>query len=220
MRDFSIWNSHTFRKAVVREEMPEYNYLLDEKGDQISHDSPYHLEDIFDHVCMVIDAATSLSKRFNLNEKDHDTLMIAATWHDCGKIFARREKERLVCLYCGKPFNVKYNKDCSVCGHGQFEKRIVHGYENHERIGASRWLWGNISQREGIPEDISFKVKNMIFNHLKVMTAVIQDKQDYPFDLVSVLLSWADSDGRIKPKFDKEVSENFKIISRRLSQND
>ncbi len=58
----------------------------------------------------------------------------------------------------------------------------------------------------------------MIFNHLKAMTAVIQDKQDYPFDLISVLLSWADSEGRINPKFDKELSENFKIISRILSQ--
>ena len=157
MRDFSNWNSHTFRKAFVRNEMPEYNYLFDEKGKQISHDFPYHLEDIFDHVCIVIDAIVSLSKRFELNEKDHNTLMIAATWH--GKIFARREKERLIYLCCGKPFNVKYSKDCSACGHNDFEVRVVHGYEHHERIGASRWLLGNISQREDIPGDISFKVK-------------------------------------------------------------
>lgn len=217
MRDFSNWNSHVFRKAVVREEMPEYLYLFDSKGNQIPHDSPYHIEDIFDHVCMVIDAAASLSKRFNLNEQNHNELMIAATWHDCGKIFARREKERLVCLYCGKPFSVKHSLPCSYCHHNEFSKKIVHGYEHHERIGASNWLWGNISKREEIPADISLKVKNMIFHHLRVMTAVIQNKEDYPFDLVSVLLSWADSEGRIKPKFDLEVSENFKVIARRLS---
>lgn len=221
MIDYTILNGQTVKKLILAGELPEYKYLLDENGTQIPHDSPYHLETIFEHVCMVVDEASKLVRRLDgLSEEEKQTVMLASLWHDVGKIFARKPKVRLICDVCGRPHSQKHKGKCRTegCRGETFTTKTVMGYENHEFIGTFRWILGNIFERENIPDYMQKEIKDLIRNHLKVMTAVKSGK-DYPFTKLNLILSWADDKGRIYPAFDNESSGLFNQKYREVLAN-
>lgn len=152
MKDFSNLNGKIFKEAILNGEFPEYKYLIYPNGEEVPHDNPYHKESILDHVCRVVDEAAKLSRKFNISEEDHIVLMLAAMWHDVGKIFTRKEKNIYVCEMCGRPHAYGYYGKCKNenCNSHVFTHRTIMGYHGHEKIGVNNWIFRNIAIREGL----------------------------------------------------------------------
>ena len=220
MRDFKNWNGQAFKKAILKGEFPEYNYLILPDGTHVPHDSVWHTESIFDHVVRVVDEASKLSKRYKLNEEEHNILMVSSTFHDCGKIFTRKEKERLQCTKCGKVYPPSWVGPCKGCGCYKLEMRTFHGYHNHELVGVSDWLFGNIVKREQIPLNISTEAKDLIAHHLEVAKYIEYGDYNYPFTKLNLLLSWADEKGRDSAYFIPDYSETFNDLLKEIIQGE
>lgn len=213
MRNFTNINGLLFKEMIIDGEFPEYLYLFDEKKRPIGHNSPYHAETLFDHIWWVVDEAYILSRKYKLTEEEQIILMVAAMWHDVGKIFCRSPKTRLLCNNCGRPHSETYIGVCKTdnCASSKFTPKIVMGYSEHEKIGSSKWMFGNISIREKLPSYIAVPSRELIKNHLIVLDA-IKHEDEYPFNKLNVLLSLADEKGRDKPDFSVDYSKKFDII--------
>lgn len=195
------WDGEAFRRALMDGEMPEYHgsEVLPSIFEFEPGECPYHLESLVDHVCGTIEHAISLADRFRVVGRSRVHLVAAATWHDVGKMITRIRKDRWVCPACGRAHPA--DGACRTAGcPGELELRSVVGYHGHARVGASAWVWGNISAREGVDPGDSSRIAMMIRWHSDVHDRII-GRGRRTEDAMSVLLSWADEVAKLSPPF-------------------
>ncbi len=214
--DWDNWNGETLLDAVMERDrrFPEFEYCLLPDGSQVPHDNPWHLETLLEHTCWVVETARKLSAEYRLSPRSHAVVMVAATWHDAGKPFVRLPKERFICGTCGRP---RHEDDGCPCG-GTLERRTVMGYHDHETVGASDWIFGNICRRERIPGDIKYEARGIIKDHLWFADRIVSGSPPRRTTLNRVLVSWADEVSRKKAEFDgvdlgpifREVADGLK----------
>jgi hypothetical protein len=204
----SSWDGRAFRAALESGDLPEYHG--GELGSIFEHQAgecPHHLESLLDHVTWVIDRAAESASRFELDPRDRITLVTAATWHDVGKMSCRDWKTRYVCQVCGRSHHSMQDA-CRTAGcPGVPEERQVVGYHGHADVGASLWMWGNISERLGVREPMRSHVRNLIARHSDVHERVMSGRVER--DPVAVLLSWADELGKTNASYVGDRTHQF-----------
>ena len=213
MINWDDWDGNTLMEIVMSRgrRFPELEAAIGGDGNPIPHDNPWHLESLIDHTRRVIDAGRDLSMRYGLSSSDHAILMVACMWHDAGKPFVRAPKDRYICVSCGRPA-VSPDRGCP-CG-GEMEHRVVMGYHGHERVSASRWLFGNVSVRENLPPGISCHARHIIADHLWVGNAIEAGRKVPSWVTIPhILMGWADDIGRERAPFDDfDFNEGFSRI--------
>ena len=158
--------------------------------DHLPGECPYHLESLLDHIGMSIDTSLDLIRRYEIVGYHRMALTCAATWHDVGKMVTRLPKDRWVCPRCGRSHSSEMPCKTWGCA-GIPELRSVIGYHGHDVAGASAWMWGNISAREGIREPMRTHVGRLILFHSDVHGDIVWRRTNTS-DRLAVLLSWAD----------------------------
>lgn len=197
---------------------PEFADLIDEHGAAVGHDNMYHRESLLIHQHMVLAAAHDLANMADLDGHDRSLLIMGAIWHDVGKLPSRAPKERWVCVGCTKPHPKKPEKGCVHCGMPTLP-RTLFGYHKHAEIGAR--MMPEILAREGIEGLDAITVTQLVRWHSHVHDIVDQshkasegkDPRVKRIPIVPLLLSWADSKGRISGPFDtslRQDEENFR----------
>ena len=193
------WEGKVFLTAVTAGFLPEY--LGDRFGSIFDHNAgecPYHLESFADHASRVIDDAIALSERFELQIRDRQVLVAAATWHDVGKMGTRAWKYRWVCKDCGRSHSCNGSR-CQTDGCvGDLDGRFVVGYHDHAKLGVLVW---NEFVRPvlGLPTGMGDHIGRLIEMHSNVHKCIMAGKE--VSDPLAVLLSWADDTGRDFPSY-------------------
>ena len=197
------WGGDEFRAALSAGELPEYHGgELGSIFDQVGGECPFHQESLVEHISSVIDISIGLADRNELGDDERTTLVTAATWHDVGKMVDRMWKTRHVCVTCGRPHGQPGDCRTDGCG-GPLESRLVVGYHGHAQSGASLWMWGNISDRLGVPEPMRGHVRELILRHSDVHSAIVKGRPEG--DPLAVLLSWADEQAKVYPPYGDPV---------------
>ena len=194
--------------ALHAGELPEYHGgELGSIFEQKAGECPHHTESLVEHISMVIDHTISLASRFELERYQRITLVVAATWHDVGKMVDRMYKTRYVCPACGRSHHDKPPpEECRTGGcAGVPESRLVVGYHGHAPTGASLWMMGNIGARLGIREPMLDHVRRLIRFHSDAHDRIIS-KRGVERDPLGVLLSWADELGKVNAPYVDIVS--------------
>lgn len=201
------WDGEAFRRALVDGMMPEFHgsSVVPSIFEHLPGECPHHLESLVDHVAGTIDVAIGLADRFGVHGDRRIILVTAATWHDLGKMVTRAPKDRWVCPACGRSHHAEGACGTRGCP-GVPEARVVIGYHDHAKVGASGWMWGNVASREGIPWPMKRHVERLVRWHSDVHERII-GRMGRPEEAMSVLLSWADEVSKVSPPYVEMVQE-------------
>lgn len=197
-------------RTIIIDRFVEFRGLLDEHG----HDNMYHRESLLQHQHMVLNAAIELAEEKHLSKHDRGLLLAGAVWHDVGKIPSRAPKNRFV-LHQAPP-----EEGCTHCGMPTLE-RTLFGYHHHAEIGAG--MMPEILARNEIDGLDAITVTQLVRWHSHVHDIVDgshrasegRDPRIRRITLPALLLSWADSRGRITGPFDtttQQDEENFRAV--------
>lgn len=198
---------------------PEFRGLIDEHGNEVGHDNMYHRETLLQHQHMVLAAAHDLAFELQLGTRDRSLLVAGAIWHDVGKLTSRAPKDRWVCVGCTKPHPKRPEDGCTHCRMPTLPRSLF-GYHKHAEIGER--MMPEIMEREGIAGEDALTLKQLVRWHSHVHDIVDRshkasegrDPRIRRIPIPALLLSWADSRGRITGSFDTSVEqdeENFRM---------
>lgn len=198
---------------------PEFSGLI-ENDREIGHDNMYHRETLLQHQHMVLAEAIKLADKSDLSKHDRGLLLAGVVWHDVGKLPSRLPKTRFVCVGCTKPHPKRPEDGCTHCGMPTLEREIF-GYHHHAEIGAR--MMPEILARNEIDGLDAITLTQLVRWHSHVHDIVDsahkasegRDPRIRRIPLVALLLSWADSRGRIVGPFDTTTGqdeENFRAV--------
>ncbi len=199
------WSGKKFSGLVRRNGIPEYagGPFFPGIREHQAGECPYHIEPLELHIADTIDKAIELSERYELNDRRHEALVLAATWHDVGKMVTRAPKERWVCEVCGRSHRDDGSCKTESCP-GELDHRMVIGYHVHAEVGGSDWMWGNIAIREGVQPPMKGHVGRLISLHSSVHERIIDQKHISMLNPLGVLLAWADEVSRVSAIFERD----------------
>ena len=202
--DWADFTGADFR-SCFHDRFPEFSGLIDADGNEVGHDNMHHLESLLQHQVMVLDAGHDLASAVKLDYHARGLLVMGCLWHDIGKPLTRGPKERWVCEGCTQPHHHEPAAGCERCGQPVIP-RTLYGYFGHAKVGSQAW-W-EIARRERMDKQLSCTIYNLIRWHSHVHDLVECGRNWEHLDRLSLLLSWADSRGRLHSHFDDDVQKD------------